>query len=160
MSAGRWPNSWKAGHLERAGLYALVHNNLFLDNVSDGGAAHLVGVDDDFRNNILAGGEGPNGGADFGEGSPGATVVEFNASWRVPPPTFGGEPVIGAGNLETDCELRDAAARDYGLASGSPCIDAGDPADAFADPDGSRADIGPFGGPGGEWTPLAETVEP
>lgn len=36
----------------------------------------------------------------------------------------------------------------FRLAPGSPCIDAGNPDPAFADPDGSRNDIGAFGGPG------------
>jgi hypothetical protein len=34
------------------------------------------------------------------------------------------------------------------LAPGSPAIDAGDPDPAFNDPDGSRNDLGAFGGPG------------
>ena len=35
----------------------------------------------------------------------------------------------------------------FHLQSGSPCIDAGDPAPQFNDPDGSRNDMGAFGGP-------------
>jgi hypothetical protein len=36
---------------------------------------------------------------------------------------------------------------DYHLAFGSPCIDAGNPAAEYNDPDGSRNDMGAFGGP-------------
>jgi hypothetical protein len=36
---------------------------------------------------------------------------------------------------------------DYQLAEGSPCIDAGDPAPEYDDPDGSRNDMGVYGGP-------------
>lgn len=43
----------------------------------------------------------------------------------------------------------DASGWDLHLASGSPLIDAGDPAES--DADGSRADVGAYGGPGGEW---------
>jgi hypothetical protein len=46
-------------------------------------------------------------------------------------------------NLEADPRFVDAAAGDYHLLAVSPAIDAGDPAAAL-DPDGTRADIGPF----------------
>ena len=36
---------------------------------------------------------------------------------------------------------------DYRLKSGSPCINAGDPAKKFNDPDGTRNDMGAYGGP-------------
>lgn len=35
----------------------------------------------------------------------------------------------------------------------SPLIDAGSSSSTYDDPDGSRADIGPFGGPAGDWEP-------
>ncbi|MFZ0392032.1 MAG: FlgD immunoglobulin-like domain containing protein [Calditrichia bacterium] len=38
----------------------------------------------------------------------------------------------------------------YHLYANSPCIDAGDPAPSFNDVDGTRNDIGAYGGPGGE----------
>ncbi len=38
---------------------------------------------------------------------------------------------------------------DLHLGTGSPCIDAGDP--DLEDTDGSRADMGAYGGPGGDW---------
>lgn len=37
---------------------------------------------------------------------------------------------------------------DYHLQGGSPCIDAGNPAAQYNDPDGSRNDMGAYGGPG------------
>ena len=40
---------------------------------------------------------------------------------------------------------------DFHLLPGSICIDAGNPDSAFNDPDGSRNDIGAFGGPLGNW---------
>ncbi len=54
--------------------------------------------------------------------------------------------VPDATNASFDPLYADTAAGDYRLLVHSPAIDAADPADL--DPDGSRADIGAFGGPG------------
>ncbi|UCD37312.1 MAG: right-handed parallel beta-helix repeat-containing protein [Fidelibacterota bacterium] len=43
---------------------------------------------------------------------------------------------------------------DLRLLPDSPCIDAGNPDPAYNDPDGSRNDMGAFGGPYGEWEPI------
>jgi hypothetical protein len=40
---------------------------------------------------------------------------------------------------------------DLRLGSSSPCINTGNPSAAYNDPDGSRNDMGAFGGPGGSW---------
>jgi hypothetical protein len=61
---------------------------------------------------------------------------------------------LGAGNLEADCRLLAPEEDDFRFAPGSPCRDAGDPADSMQDLDGSRNDPGAFGGPGGGWVPL------
>jgi hypothetical protein len=60
------------------------------------------------------------------------------------PASFSGmtDPTGSAGNISTDPQYADEAFR---LAGGSPCVNAGDP--ALTDPDGSRADMGRFGGP-------------
>ncbi len=64
----------------------------------------------------------------------------LNVSWStvVQP---GGYP--GVGNLQGDPQFIDIAGGDYGLAPGSPAIDAGDPL-APLEPDGSRRDQGAF----------------
>ncbi|RKX24762.1 MAG: hypothetical protein DRP45_07510, partial [Candidatus Zixiibacteriota bacterium] len=48
----------------------------------------------------------------------------------------------GSGSISEDPTFVDAAAYDFTLLPGSPCIDAGDPAPAYNDPDGSRVDMG------------------
>ena len=48
-----------------------------------------------------------------------------------------------ADSLQVNPQLVDFAGHDFHLLAGSPCIDAGDP-NSPLDPDGSRADIGPF----------------
>jgi hypothetical protein len=63
-------------------------------------------------------------------------------------------PVGVNGSFDADPKFVNAAGRDFRLATGSPCVDAG-PTDAgYADPDGSRNDVGAYGGPlslGGGW---------
>ena len=45
----------------------------------------------------------------------------------------------------------DPATDDFTLRAGSPAIDAGDPSSGRADLDGTRNDMGVFGGPNGSW---------
>ena len=61
------------------------------------------------------------------------------------------EPSAADGNIAEDPDFTDAGSGDLSLQSGSPCIDAGDPARAYNDADGSRNDIGAHGGPYGSW---------
>ncbi|MBI5489688.1 MAG: right-handed parallel beta-helix repeat-containing protein [Deltaproteobacteria bacterium] len=64
---------------------------------------------------------------------------------------------LDRGNISVDPIFMNAAVEDFHLRPGSPCIDAGPPETEFNDPDGSRNDMGAFGGPGGTWTPLSAT---
>jgi hypothetical protein len=67
-------------------------------------------------------------------------------------------PEFGSHNLSADPRLVAPAAGDYRLQSTSPCINAGDPAVAYNDPDGTRNDMGVFGGPLAQPVPLAITT--
>jgi hypothetical protein len=63
-------------------------------------------------------------------------------------------PVGQRGNVQVDPAFVDIAAGDFHLAPGSPLVDAGPDAAGWADPDGSRNDVGAYGGPlslGGGW---------
>ncbi len=55
------------------------------------------------------------------------------------------------GNINYDPLFVDPENGDYHLQVGSPCIDKGDSTSAFSDYDGSRNDIGAYGGPFGNW---------
>jgi hypothetical protein len=50
-------------------------------------------------------------------------------------------------SVTSDYLIEDLSGGDYRLKSNSPLIDAGDPSSTYYDPDGSRNDIGLYGGP-------------
>ncbi|MFN0135314.1 MAG: right-handed parallel beta-helix repeat-containing protein [Phycisphaerae bacterium] len=75
-----------------------------------------------------------NGGDDFAVTDDSTLEVSFTCSE---------EGFAGSGNINVDPRFVDAAAADFRLSSGSPCIDAGDPATA-SEGDG-RVDMGRFG---------------
>lgn len=143
-----------AGAVELSDGFANVFNNAFVDNRADEGVAQLSATSADLRSNLFVGGEGPVGVfiAGFPPGYPG---VAFNDVWRFYGMAFDPLVLLGSGNIEADPWFVSATGDDYRLAAGSVCIDAGEPASEFLDPDGTRNDIGAFGGPGGAWTPLA-----
>ncbi|MDP6999859.1 MAG: right-handed parallel beta-helix repeat-containing protein, partial [Candidatus Poribacteria bacterium] len=63
----------------------------------------------------------------------------------------------GTGNVDVDPKFVDDESGDYRLGSGSPCIDAGSPGPPHKDADGSRNDMGIYGGPhGGKWSNLSQ----
>ena len=55
----------------------------------------------------------------------------------------------GEGNIS----LNPKFSNDYKLESGSPCINTGNPSSVYNDADGTRNDMGAFGGPEGNWWP-------
>jgi parallel beta-helix repeat protein len=52
------------------------------------------------------------------------------------------------GNISSDPLFMNLEAGDYRLNPDSPCVDTGNPSSEYDDPDGSRNDMGAFGGPG------------
>lgn len=57
----------------------------------------------------------------------------------------------GTGNIARPPRFVDAPNGDFHLRDDSPCIDAGNPDPVYNDTDGSRNDIGAYGGPHGDW---------
>lgn len=62
-------------------------------------------------------------------------------------------------NLSVDPAFVDVASGDFHLQDESECIDAGNPAQDYNDPDGSNNDMGSFGGPGGDWLAPLDRIE-
>lgn len=58
-------------------------------------------------------------------------------------------PIGAEGNISRPPGFLDAAGFDFHLEPDSECVDAGDP--ELDDADGTRSDMGAYGGPGGEW---------
>ncbi len=83
------------------------------------------------------------------EGADGTEVeVRYSAFWANGNNACGVEdPLAETGNVEAPPQFVDAGAGDYHLFPGSAAVDAGDDDDEFLDTDGTRADMGAYGGP-------------
>ena len=70
---------------------------------------------------------------------------------------YNSEFVDGYGNISSNPNIVDIANGDYRLQANSPCIDTGNPAGNHNDPDGSRNDMGVYGGPN-SWRGLGPVI--
>jgi len=94
------------------------------------------------KNNIIVN----NGGYGmFGYGSSWYPDINYNNVYNNTSGNYSGF-TAGANDISIDPLFLDPDNADYHLHPSSPCIDAGDPFFIFNDPDGSRNDIGAFGG--------------
>ncbi len=132
------------------GIYAdstsgSIENNTFDRNFALYGGGNLFlsnGNGLDIRNNIIS--YGSQYGVSFG--ALGSTQYQYNNCYgNTPEDLQSFEP--DSTNFSLKPLYADTSAFDYHLALHSPSIDAGDPAGG-ADPDGSRADQGMYGGDG------------
>ena len=128
----------------------IVENATFHDNAGD--AIHLLsGANPELANVTITGSTGRALNAEKGD----ADFFFCNVWGNDKGAVIGDDPpATGEGNLSQDPMYADPSGRrpenwDMTLADGSPLIDAGDP--ELEDPDGSRSDIGAYGGPGGGW---------
>ncbi len=117
------------------------------DNDADGagGGVWIGGSVATFTNTIICNNHGDEGGG--AEVWHGAITLRYSDVWGNDPADFEGfgDPTGTNGNVSVDPQTE---AWTYRLAATSPLIDAGDP--AISDPDGTRSDIGAYGGPGGD----------
>jgi len=127
---------------------SLLHSNRA---VGDGGGLWLGGGTAVLTNVALVDNEATAGGGAFVDsGAP--TITYCDAYQNTPDPYAGiADPTGIDGNVSVDPAFLDLsnpeqAEWDLHLGLGSDLIGAGDP--GIVDPDGSRSDIGPYGGPG------------
>lgn len=132
----------------------LVWNNTFWDNGASvaGGAAFMTDETPDFQNNLVTFSQ--TGTGLFYGGLVGLTVTkiqynDFHGNADGPSNIPG---LVGQnGNVDVDPEYQNAVGFDFTLSPGSPVVDAGNPEAAHQDTDGSRNDMGAYGGPLGDW---------
>lgn len=112
-----------------------VHNTVIHDVVGDG--YYVVYGDVTFTNNIVT--------QTRSQFAPVGIANAYNAYFG----NAGGDVIEGEGNLAEDPLFLDVEGESFYLSEGSPCIDAGAPEETWNDGDGTRGDIGAYGGPEG-----------
>ncbi len=150
--------------IDRATGIATIRNNVIVNNQGSGGSGISVVNSDvqitnntitenlnigirldgtepaDVRNNIVT----RNG---VGILAPASAVLAYNDVWNNPQGNYAGGALVGAGSISDDPLHLDPTNRDYRLAQGSPAANIGDPGTQYNDTDGTRNDMGAYGGP-------------
>ena len=132
-------------------------NNHFLSNeaTTSGGALSFSNADYSFKNNLVAWTVGGNGIHATWSGSS-TYAMDYNNWYSNTTSDASGSlssTSLGSNSLFVDPDLEDYTADGncgndkMWPATTSPLIDAGDPSASLNDPDGSRSDIGAYGGP-------------
>ncbi|MBN2054785.1 right-handed parallel beta-helix repeat-containing protein [bacterium] len=145
-----------SGILVQQGSTLEIINNTFVANAAAEGSgamfANWHGGDSYLYNNIFA--QHPQGSAIGCNG--GAFIIDYNNLYDNLPDDYG-TCDSGANDIHSDPLFVDQAGGDYHLQAGSPSINAGDPDPMYNDFDGSRNDLGAYGGPDGN-LPVGSTV--
>jgi hypothetical protein len=142
--------------LTNAGGLRRIENNLIAGNLGSSSTSAGVFIDNSVygyvQNNIIV--NGYNGILRYYEDN--TMINQYNCLFGN---THDYAPYAtqGTGDLHADprfASIADGAVGlipDYRLASDSPCRNAGNPDPAYNNPDDTRNDIGPYGGPFGDW---------
>ena len=129
--------------------FSWIYNNVFHGNLSSGGSTSAsvlrASVNTETQNNIFA-----ENGLLAVSGSD--AIYEYSDFYDNEGGNFDAGIVVSDTNMEQDPKFTDASAGDFTLDAGfSPCVDAGNPLTGYDDADGSRNDMGAYGGPYGNW---------
>jgi len=128
-------------HLAENGNYNIINNVFYNNSIISGwgGGVYIHMGSATIMNNIFSQNNGGNlvshNNNDFGE-------VSYN--------NIGMEDSWGQGNIYGDPLFFNQNDGDFHLQSISPCIDTGHPDSNYNDPDGTRNDMGAYGGPYGD----------
>jgi len=127
---------------------SVIENNVFADNstASGPGAIQVVGsgCSTNIRNNIFYSNASSSSTMGIINDYSGGAELEYNCFHA-----NSGDALTGTGNLNSNPDFINE--RDYRLDTSSPCINTGDPDSSYNDLDGSRNDMGAYGGPYGDW---------
>jgi hypothetical protein len=138
----------------------IVFNSLGAADAVGAGLAIWINVAPDVRNNLVAFNDGdgvhthatalatPSGEAvAYGYNDVFGNDVAWSGAVDAAPATcFAADPLFAAASDDGD-----HSNDDFNLGAGSAAVDGGDPDGAFDDVDGSRSDVGAYGGPDGDW---------
>ena len=137
------------------------------NNANDGGGVYGDTFDNGsqltFENNTIASNNAATNGGVYFSADTGTIFTLLNSivySYNPSGSSFSGSGTLaitysdiqgytggGTGNLDPPADPLFLG--DYHLGAGSQCINKGNPAAQYKDPDGSRNDMGAYGGPGG-----------
>ncbi|MDY6834576.1 MAG: NosD domain-containing protein [Chloroflexota bacterium] len=126
-----------------------IINNTIVSNTASGITHGCPPTSQTILNNIIV----SNGTGIWYYCDPESGEISYNDVWENNTNYFDNDkpgsftPQPGTGEISEDPLFEDD---DYHLSEGSPCIDAGHPGPEFSDPDGTRNDMGAYGGPGTE----------
>jgi hypothetical protein len=128
--------------LESTSSGAVTGNTLDRNAATSSGAGGLTlsSAPIEITNNIVA---NTTGGGIACSGTPPA-LVAYNLVWNSSGAAYAGCSA-GTGSLAAEPLFADTTQADYHLGAHSPALDAGRPEPAYADPDGSRGDLGLHG---------------
>ncbi|HUC84498.1 MAG TPA: right-handed parallel beta-helix repeat-containing protein [Candidatus Acidoferrales bacterium] len=146
----------------------VIDNNLIVNNTCDAIYINSAPSAGQIINNTIANNEGAGVNTEYGDASviknnilTGNTygiagfdtdaLISYNDVWGNTGAnyyTYGGPTVgPGPGDISSNPQFDPTSPSGFGLATGSPCIHAGDPNPLYNNPDGTRNTMGAFGGP-------------
>ena len=120
-----------------------LYNAVIYGNTAGGRTMLVHGNANTIENSIIA--HNDSGGISAPDGAP----LQYNDVWNN---GSGSSDALGGTNINLDPKFTSPETGDFTLKTGfSPAIDAGNPLSGYNDLDGTRNDLGIYGGPAGAW---------